>query len=125
VRVISRERGDNDKLGLPSDDGKPVPLIDALHRILWLMENSPRKLAEFLNEAGPDRERLRVLAQALAGAALSGKTEEDVEKLVGTTGGRESGARQAARQLAIRDDNAVETRGERAERERGQKKLFE
>jgi len=88
---------------LPSDDGKPVPLIDALHRILWLMENSPRKLAEFLNEAGPDRERLRVLAQALAGAALSGKTEEDVEKLVGTTAAEKAALGKLLRQLAIRD----------------------
>ncbi len=78
------ERGDHDKLGLP-DDGQPAPLIDVLHRVLWLMENSPRKLAEFLDEARPDRERLRVLAQALAGAALSGKSEADAAKLVTTT----------------------------------------
>jgi putative DNA methylase len=79
------ERGDNEKLGLPDEDGRPAPLIDVLHRVLWLLENSPRKLAEFLNAASPDRERLRVLAQALAGAALSGKREEDAERLVSTT----------------------------------------
>jgi putative DNA methylase len=79
------ERGSHDKLGLPNQDGQPAPLIDALHRILWLMENSPRKLAEFLDEARPDRERLRVLAQALSGAALSGKSEADAGKLVSTT----------------------------------------
>lgn len=79
------ERGDNDKLGLPGENGQPAPLIDVLHRVLWLMENSPRKLAEFLDEARPDRERLRVLAQALAGAALSGKSEADAAKLVSTT----------------------------------------
>jgi putative DNA methylase len=82
------ERGSNEGLGLPSSDSQPgaaVPLIDVLHRILWLMENSPRKLNEFLDEARPDRERLRVLAQALAGAALSGKSEADAQKLVSTT----------------------------------------
>lgn len=79
------ERGDHDGLGLPDGDGQPAPLIDVLHRVLWLMENSPRKLAEFLDEARPDRERLRVLAQALAGAALSGKSEADAAKLVSTT----------------------------------------
>jgi putative DNA methylase len=79
------ERGDNDKLGLPAENGQPAPLIDALHRILWLMEKSPRKLNEFLDEARPERERLRVLAQALAGAALSGKSEEEAAKLVSTT----------------------------------------
>lgn len=79
------ERGDEAKLGLPSETGQAAPLIDALHRILWLMENSPRKLGEFLDEARPDRERLRALAQALAGAALSGKSEEEAGKLVSTT----------------------------------------
>jgi putative DNA methylase len=79
------ERGQFDKLGLPSESGQPAPLIDVLHRILWLMDNSPRKLPEFLDEARPDRERLRVLAQALAGAALSGKSGEETEKLVSTT----------------------------------------
>jgi len=79
------ERGDDAKLGLPGENGQPAPLIDALHRILWLMDNSPRKLGEFLDEARPDRERLRALAQALAGAALSGKSEEEAAKLVSTT----------------------------------------
>src|SRR5207244_1573324 len=35
------ERGDNNKLGLPDDFGKPAPLIDGLHRVLWLMESIP------------------------------------------------------------------------------------
>jgi putative DNA methylase len=79
------ERGKYEKLGLPRDSGEAAPLIDVLHRVLWLMENAPRKLGEFLDDARPDRERLRVLAQSLAGAALSGKTEEEAEKLVSTT----------------------------------------
>nr|BAL53121.1 adenine-specific DNA methylase [uncultured Gammaproteobacteria bacterium] len=66
------ERGEDDKLGLP-DNGSPAPLIDALHRILWLVENQPRKLNQFLDEAKPDRERLRLLAQVLAGTALEGQ----------------------------------------------------
>lgn len=84
------ERGGDEKLGLPSENGQPAPLIDALHRILWLMDNSPRKLNEFLDEARPDRERLRVLAQALAGAALSGKSEADADRLVSTTPAEQS-----------------------------------
>jgi putative DNA methylase len=66
------ERGDDEKLGMPKDDDKPAPLIDILHRILWLVENEPRKLNDFLNEARPDRERLRLVAQTLAGTALEG-----------------------------------------------------
>jgi len=84
------ERGDDDKLGLPNGAGQPAPLIDALHRVLWLMDNRPRKLGEFLDEARPDRERLRVMAQALAGAALSGKSEADASKLVSTTPAEQS-----------------------------------
>lgn len=66
------ERGDDEKLGMPKDDGKAAPLIDILHRILWLVENEPRKLNGFLDEARPDRERLRLVAQTLAGTALEG-----------------------------------------------------
>ena len=79
------ERGDDEKLGLPADDGAPAPLIDALHRILWLIENEPRNLNRFLDEARPDRERLRLVAQALAGTALAGKKDDGAEHLVATT----------------------------------------
>jgi putative DNA methylase len=71
------ERGEDEKLGLPEDGGAPAPLIDALHRILWLVENKPRALNKFLDEAQPDRERLRLVAQALAGRALSGGAENE------------------------------------------------
>jgi putative DNA methylase len=66
------ERGDDEKLGLPTEDGTAAPLIDVLHRVLWLMENRPGKLYEFLGQAVPDTERLRLVAQALAGPALEG-----------------------------------------------------
>jgi len=79
------ERGQDEKLGLPEDGGAPAPLIDALHRILWLVENQPRNLNRFLDEARPDRERLRLVAQALAGTALAGKKEDGAEHTVATT----------------------------------------
>ena len=79
------ERGNDEKLGMPGDDGTPAPLIDALHRILWLIENEPRNLNRFLDEARPDRERLRLVAQALAGTALAGKKDDGAEHLVATT----------------------------------------
>jgi putative DNA methylase len=89
------ERGESEKLGLPeeAEGGRPArnaPLIDVLHRVLWLMDNQPRKLGTFLEEVRPDRERLRLLAQTLAGAALSGKSEEDKAKLVATTPAEQS-----------------------------------
>ncbi len=79
------ERGTDDRLGLPTDDGAPAPLVDVLHRILWLVEHEPRKLTKFLDEARPDRERLRLVAQALAGAGLKGKSQEETAILVTTT----------------------------------------
>jgi putative DNA methylase len=87
------ERGEDEKLGLPEQDGAPVSLIDALHRILWLVENQPRNLNRFLDEARPDRERLRLVAQALAGTSLAGKKDDGVEHTVATT---------AAEQAALR-----------------------
>ena len=79
------ERGEDEKLGLPEDGGAPAPLVDALHRILWLVENQPRNLKRFLDEARPDRERLRLVAQALAGTTLAGKKDNGPEHTVATT----------------------------------------
>ena len=79
------ERGDDEKLGMPKDDGKSAPLIDILHRILWLVENEPRKLNDFLDEARPDRERLRLVAQTLAGTALAGRKDDGPEHTLATT----------------------------------------
>lgn len=79
------ERGDDEKLGMPKDDNKAAPLIDILHRILWLVENEPRKLNDFLDEVRPDRERLRLVAQALAGTALAGRKDDGPEHTVATT----------------------------------------
>jgi len=84
------ERGKDEKLGQPRDYGKAVPLIDTLHRVLLLMENEPRKLNRFLEDARPDRERLRLVAQTLAGAALEGGGTEGPAGV--TTTAREAAA---------------------------------
>ncbi len=76
------ERGDDDKLGLPSADGTPAPLVDVLHRILWLMENRITELSKFLDEARPDLDHLRVVAQTLAGQALAGNGFGGAKSLV-------------------------------------------
>jgi len=84
------ERGKHKNLGLPEANGQPAPLIDILHRVLWLIEHEPRNLNEFLDEAQPDAERLRLVAQALAGPALSGKSQEDMQRLLHTTSAEQS-----------------------------------
>ena len=63
---------------LPAEAGQPAPLIDALHRTLWLMENRPLKLADFLRGAGVNRDQMRLVAQALAGPALKGGELGDI-----------------------------------------------
>ncbi len=66
------ERGDESKLGMQSEEGEPAPLIDTLHRLLWLMDRRPSAIPQFLGKADPNIEQLRLLAQALAGPALKG-----------------------------------------------------
>ncbi|MCJ7543602.1 MAG: DUF1156 domain-containing protein [Phycisphaerae bacterium] len=76
------ERGDDEKLGMGEGFGTGAfgmgpfggvaPLIDVLHRMLWLMDNQPGKLTDFLQEARPNLEQVRLVAQALAGPALKG-----------------------------------------------------
>jgi putative DNA methylase len=72
------ERGDDSKLGLSREDGSVPPLIDTLHRLLWLMENQPLEIPEYLRDSRPNREQLRLLAQALAGPAIRGGSLADV-----------------------------------------------
>jgi putative DNA methylase len=64
------ERGKDEDLGFPEKDGAAAPLIDVLHRVLWIIENRPAQLKAYLEKVKPDRDRLRLVAQALAGTAL-------------------------------------------------------
>jgi putative DNA methylase len=84
------ERGDDVKLGLSSEEGEPAPLIDILHRVLWLMENRPRSLPAFLDEARPDGERMRLIAKTLAGPALRGSLDADSKTFLETTSAEQS-----------------------------------
>ena len=86
------ERGDDDKLGLPHA-GESAPLIDVLHRLLWLVEHQPALIPAYLDEARPDVERLRIVAQTLAGQTLAGN---------GNGGGRPLVAARGAEAAALR-----------------------
>jgi putative DNA methylase len=65
------ERGQDKELGLPQN-GTAAPLIDVLHRLLWLTEDEPQSIKEFLTQAQPDGDKLRLVAQSLAGRTLGG-----------------------------------------------------
>jgi putative DNA methylase len=64
-------RGDDENLGLLSVSGNPAPLIDVLQRLLWLQEERPNEVQDFLMKTHPHIEQLRMVAQALAGHALA------------------------------------------------------
>jgi len=87
------ERGDDEKLGLPSPaggggagGGGSAPLIDVLHRLLWLVEHQPVLIPAYLDEARPDVERLRIVAQTLAGQTLAGNGDGGGKSLIAARG---------------------------------------
>ncbi|PSB15315.1 DUF1156 domain-containing protein [Phormidesmis priestleyi ULC007] len=55
----------------PQEIGAAPTLIDVLHRLLWLADHKPSEIPVFLNLAQPDATQLRLVAQALAGRALT------------------------------------------------------
>jgi putative DNA methylase len=114
------ERGGDDNLGESSDAGQAAPLVDVLHRVLWLMEYRPRQLATFLRETEPNREQLRLVAQALAGPVLKGGELADISP----TEEMAALAKLTSNWRSVIEDNAT-TVEERADQKRGQKKLFE
>jgi len=65
------ERGHLAALGLPTPERPKAPLIDVLHRLLWLVEHDNSLIQEFLGLALPDKYLLRVVAQSLQGKVLA------------------------------------------------------
>jgi putative DNA methylase len=112
-------RGDDEKLGLSTDGGQVAPLIDILHRVLWLLENQPYEIGKFLIEAGPNRDQLRLVVQALTGPALRGGELSDVSP----TGELAVLAKLAANWRSVVDD-AVTSAREREDRRVGQRDIF-
>jgi putative DNA methylase len=66
-----RARGDDEHLGILSESGNAAPLIDVLQRLLWLQDEQPNEIQDFLMKTHPHIEQLRMVAQALAGHALA------------------------------------------------------
>ena len=66
-----RARGDDEHLGTLSESGNAASLIDVLQRLLWLQDEQPNEVQDFLMKTHPHIEQLRMVAQALAGHALA------------------------------------------------------
>lgn len=62
------ERGHDKALGL----GRQAPLVDVLHRLLWLLKERPGEVGDFLDAADPNTERLRRVAEALGVRGFKG-----------------------------------------------------
>ena len=70
------ERGEDEALGLVTD-GRAAPLVDVLHRLLWLLQEQPTSVGEYLETARPNTEQLRLVAQALAAPVLGRTQSQD------------------------------------------------
>ena len=84
------------------------------------MENRPAELPTFLREAQPNREQMRLVAQALAGPGLKGGELADVSP----SAEQAALAKLTANWRSIIED-AVTTTAERADQKRGQRRIFE
>ena len=68
------QRGGVDGLGEPDEvSPSPRPLIDVLHRLLWLSQHRTADVRDFLRRSQVDATRLQTVAQALSGEALARK----------------------------------------------------
>jgi putative DNA methylase len=109
------DRGNDDGLGSPDNTGTTRPVVDILHRLLWLLEHRPPKIPEFLADAQPSLEQLRLVCQALAGPALKGSELADIS----------AGAEQSALGKLLANWSAVmEGRQVKADRQKGQDRLL-
>lgn len=86
------ERGEDENLGLPRG-GEMASLVDVLHRLLWLVEHRPALIPAYLDQARPDVERLRLVAQTLAGQTLAGNSNGGGRSLVAARGAEASALR--------------------------------
>ena len=69
-RVRNFEERGSGKSQHTDADGSGTPLIDLVHRLLWLLDNQPAELPEFLEKARPNQEQLRLVTQALCAPVL-------------------------------------------------------
>jgi len=113
------DRGSDKKLGQMIEDGQLAPMIDTLHRVLWLMENRPGELPTFLQEVQPNREQMRLMAQALSGPAIKGGELGEISPHAELS----ALAKLTANWKSVIEDAGVSPLQKKAE-DRGQRRLF-
>jgi hypothetical protein len=84
------------------------------------MEHRPTQLGEFLRVAQPNREQMRLVAQALAGPAFKGGELGDISP----TSELSALARLTANWRIVIEDNLFSP-SEQADKKRGQRRMFE
>ena len=67
------ERGVDEELGIAAN-GRSAPLVDVLHRLLYLLDDQPAAVERYLEMANPNHEQLRLVTQALSAPVL-GRSE--------------------------------------------------
>ena len=70
------ERGSGGALGM-GGDGRQAPLIDVVHRLLWLLDHRPAQVRAFLKAARASQEQLRLVTQALCAPVLGRAEAQD------------------------------------------------
>ncbi len=73
------QRGEHEALG-HATNGKPAPLVDVLHRLLYLLEKRPEDVSKFLGAVHPNTEQLRLVVQALAAPVLRGPNRPEISQ---------------------------------------------
>ena len=68
------ERGSDEELGSGLDDTR-APLIDVIHRLLWLLDHRSANVQEFLKATRPNQEQLRLVTQSLCAPILDRRPE--------------------------------------------------
>ena len=65
------ERGGHEDLGF-AENGKVASLVDVLHRLLYLLEEQPVRVQDYLKSVRPNIEQLRLVTQALCAPVFDG-----------------------------------------------------
>lgn len=105
IQKPEKQQSLNDKpqfLGVPN-------LIDILHRLLWLSENKPQDIPNFLVLAQPDANQLRLVAQTLAGRALTPEPGQEAKTPYSEVSSRRGSFQEDVRNARTQEQRAIDS----------------